>query len=395
MIQPADEILKAAVRSHGTLTAWRHEFHRIPELAYKEHKTAARVSAILREIGIDEIHEGIGGTGVVGVIRNGDGGCVALRADMDALPIAETAPLPYRSSHDGVMHACGHDGHMAMLLGAARYLAATRRFTGSIVLVFQPAEEGAAGARAMMDDGLLARFDFSAIHALHNMPGLPAGELAVGPGPVMAHIDTLSIAIHGRGGHAGMPHQARDAIVAVSNLVTALQSIVSRNVDPVSSAVITIGRIEGGSANNAVAETAAIHGTVRYLEPELGGVLKSRIEAVAHGIAAAHHVAASVTYSTGRPATVNSAVEAACARQAASELSPLLTVAARQTPILAAEDFGLFLKVRPGSMAFLGAGERVPQLHSPLFDFNDEILPAGMAYLARVAERTLLDGQTP
>jgi hippurate hydrolase len=372
------------------MIAWRHAFHRLPELAYEEHRTAATVADLLRSFGVDEIATGIGGTGVVGVIRNGQGPRVALRADMDALPIAETGTPPWRSEVAGKMHACGHDGHMTMLLGAARYLAVARRFAGAVVLIFQPAEEGRAGAKAMIADGVLDRFPFDRVFALHNVPGMPAAEIAASAGAVMAAVDRFDVTVTGKGGHAAMPHLNRDPVLAASALVVALQSIVSRSRDPGRPAVVTITRFNAGEADNATPGVATLRGNVRFLEAEGSAVFREHIVRVARGVAETYGVSIDVDYVVGRPPTVNAEAEAAIAREAAATLTPVVSLGATQTPIMASEDFSYFLGARPGAFAFLGAGERRPSLHSSDYDFNDAILVPGAAFLARVAERALL-----
>jgi len=371
------------------MIAWRRAFHRHPELAYEEHRTAATVADLLRGFGVDEIATGIGGTGVVGIIRNGDGPRVALRADMDALPIAETGSPPWRSEVAGKMHACGHDGHMTMLLGAARYLAAARRFVGTVVLIFQPAEEGRAGAKAMIADGVLERFPFERVFALHNVPGMPAAEIAVSAGAVMAAVDKFDIVVTGKGGHAAMPHLNRDPVLAGSALVVALQSIVSRSRDPGRPAVVAITRFNAGEADNATPGVAALSGNVRFLEADGSPVFRDHIGRIARGVAETHGVSIDVDYRIGRPPTVNAEREAGIAREAAATLAPLATVAALQAPIMASEDFSYFLEARPGAFAFLGAGEGRPSLHSSDYDFNDAILVPGAAFLARLAEHAL------
>ena len=372
------------------LVDWRRDFHRLPELGYEEHRTARIVAERLRAFGVDEVAEGIGRTGVVGIIRNGDGPSVALRADMDALPIRETGTVPYRSTVDGVMHACGHDGHTTMLLGAARYLAATRRFRGTVVLIFQPAEEGKAGAKAMIDDGVLERFPIEAIYGLHNIPGMPAGEVAVSAGTVMAAVDRFSVIIGGKGGHAAMPHLNRDPVLAAASLVVSLQSVVARRRDPSRPTVVSVTRINAGEADNATPGRATLLGNVRYLDPEAGPMLRQEVERIAAGTAATFGVAAEVDYVFGRPPTVNSEAEASVALKAAKGLVPAISVAPRQMPLMAAEDFSYFLKARPGAFAFLGAGEDRPALHASDYDFNDEILGPGAAFLSRLAETALV-----
>jgi amidohydrolase len=378
---------------HEDLTEWRRELHRHPELMYDVHRTAAFVADRLKSFGLDEVVTGIGRTGVVGVIRgraSKSGRVIGLRSDMDALPVTETTGKPYASTEPGKMHACGHDGHMTMLLGAARYLATARPFAGTVVLIFQPAEEGRAGARAMIADGVLERFPFERVFALHNVPGMPAAEIAASPGAVMAAVDKFDIVVTGKGGHAAMPHLNRDPVLAASALVVALQSIVSRSRDPGRPAVVAITRFNAGEADNATPGEARLCGNVRFLEPDGSPVFHDHIERVARGVAETYGVSIHVDYRIGRPATVNAETEAGIAREAAATLAPLATVAARQSPIMASEDFSYFLEARPGAFAFLGAGEGRPSLHSSDYDFNDAILVPGAAFLARLAERALL-----
>ena len=375
---------------------WRHDIHAHPELAYKETRTAARVAALLREFGVDEVVEGVGKTGVVGVLRNGDGPCVGLRADMDALPIVEETGLPWRSVNHGVMHACGHDGHTAMLLGAARYLAETRNFSGAVALVFQPAEEGFAGARAMMEDGLFERWPVDSIYGVHNMPGLPVGRIAVSPGPVMAAADTFRATVRGAGGHGAMPHLATDPVVAAAAVVTALQSLVSRELDPTETLVISVTRIHGGDAFNVIPDAVELGGTVRYFNPEVGRAARKRMEALIGSIAAAHGASAAFSYEEGYPPTRNHAAETAFARGVAAEVAGGEPPA--QRPTMGSEDFSFFLDAKPGAYAFVGNGDGdgpgCVSVHNPKYDFNDEILPVGASFLARLAEAAL-GGRAP
>ena len=371
------------------LIAWRRDFHSQPEMGYEEHRTAGLVAQRLRAFGVDEVAEGIGRTGVVGVIRNGSGPTIGLRADMDALPIKEVGDRPHRSAVEGMMHACGHDGHTTMLLGAAHYLAKTRRFAGTVVLIFQPAEEGKAGAKAMLDDGLLDRFPIDAVYGLHNVPGLPAGQVAVSPGAVMAAIDSFEVRITGKGGHAALPHLNRDPVVAAASLIISAQSIVSRNRDPNRAAVLTVTRVLAGEADNATPDTAILRGSVRFLELGDGAQIQADLARVVRGTAETFGVKAELFYTVGRPQTVNHEREARVARQAAESLSSCVSVAGRQVPLLASEDFSYFLQVRPGAFAFLGAGEASPALHTATYDFNDELLGPGAAFLSRIAETEL------
>jgi amidohydrolase len=371
------------------LIAWRRDFHSRPEIGYEEHRTAGLVAERLRAFGVDQVAEGIGRTGVVGVIRNGNGRTVGLRADMDALPITEVADRIHRSTTEGMMHACGHDGHTTILLGAAHYLAKTRRFSGTVVLIFQPAEEGKAGAKAMLDDGLLDRFPFDAVYGLHNVPGLPAGQIAVSPGPVMAAIDSFEVRIIGKGGHAALPHLNRDPVVAAASLIVSAQSIVSRNRNPNRAAVLSVTRVEAGEADNATPDTATLKGSVRFLEEGDGAQIQADLARIVRGTAETFGVQADLVYTVGRPQTANHVREAEVARRAAESLSSCVSVAARQVPLLASEDFSYFLQARPGAFAFLGAGENSPSLHSANYDFNDDLLGPGAAFLSRVAETEL------
>ncbi len=371
------------------MIGWRHGFHRLPELAYEEHRTAATVADLLRGFGIDEIATGIGGTGVIGVIRNGDGPSVGLRADMDALPIAEQTGAAYRSAVAGVMHACGHDGHMTMLLGAARYLAATRRFAGRVVLIFQPAEEGRAGAKAMIEDGVLDRYPFDKVFALHNIPGMPAGEIAVSPGAVMAAVDRFDIVVRGRGGHAAMPHLNRDPVLAAAALVMGLQSIVSRDRDPLAPAVVTVTRISAGEADNATPAEAGLRGNVRYLEADGSAVFRGHIERIARGTAETYGVSADVDYLVGRPADGERGGGIGARPRGRRHL------VARGEPCGSPDsDHGLrrllLFPQRAARRLRLPRRRRGrPSLHSPDYDFNDDILVPGAAFLSRVAEAAL------
>ena len=379
---------------HDDMKDWRHDIHAHPELAYEEARTAGRVAALLREFGVDEVAEGIGKTGVVGVLRNGDGPRIGLRADMDALPILERTGLPYRSKHDGVMHACGHDGHTAMLLGASRYLAETRNFSGAVVLIFQP-EEGFAGARAMMEDGLFDRFPVDAIYGVHNMPGLPAGAIAVSPGPVMAAADSFKATIQGVGGHGAMPHLATDPVVAAASAVGALQSLVSREVDPTKTLVVSVTRIHGGDACNVIPDSVELGGTVRYFDPEVGQMARRRLATLLESVAAAHGAAlAEFSYDRGYPPTRNHEAETAFARNVAAEVGG--GEAAAQRPTMGSEDFSFFLEAKPGAYAFVGNGDGDGPgcigVHNPQYDFNDAILPVGASFLARLAETALPRG---
>ena len=371
------------------MRAWRHDIHRHPELAYEEHRTGGRVAELLREFGVDEVAEGIGRTGVVGVIRNGEGPAIALRADMDALPIVELTGVPHQSVNDGVMHACGHDGHTSMLLGAAKYLTETKNFSGTVVLVFQPAEEGLAGAKAMIDDGLFERYPVDAIYGVHNMPGLAEGEIRVSAGPVMAAADSFTVTVKGRGGHGAMPHMSIDPVVVAAAMVGGLQSLVSRNLDPHKTLVVSVTQIHGGDTFNVIPDAVTLGGTVRYFDKEVGDANRQRMEALLNGIAAAHGASMEMDYKTGYPPTLNHAAEAAFAADVASEITG--SAAGEQPKVMGSEDFSFFLLEKPGAYAWVGNGNEQdrPMLHNPHYDFNDNIMPTGASYFARLVETSL------
>lgn len=373
------------------LVALRHELHAHPELAFEEHRTADLVVRVLEKAGI-EAHRGLAGTGVVGVLRAGRSPrAIGLRADMDALPIEEENTFPHRSRHPGRMHACGHDGHTAMLLAAAEYLAATREFDGTVYFIFQPAEEGEGGARAMIEDGLFTRFPMDAVFGLHNWPGLPVGQIAVHSGPVMASTDQFDIILRGHGAHAAMPHQGRDPVLAGAALVQALQGLISRECAPLDAAVLSVTRFHAGEAYNVIPPQAVLGGTVRTLRPEVQAQLEAAIERMATGIAQAHGMQAQVDYRRGYPATVNSLREAAFCRQVAAEVVGEAQVRTDLPPSMGAEDFAYMLRERPGCYVWLGngPGEGGCTLHNPRYDFNDAALPIGAAYWVRLAERWL------
>lgn len=371
------------------ISEWRRQLHQVPELNYDVFKTAAFVAGKLREFGCDEVVEGIGRTGVVGVIKgNGAGRTIGLRSDMDALPIFEETNLPYRSTTPGQMHACGHDGHMAMLLGAARRLARSRDFSGRIVVVFQPAEEGGAGGRAMVQDGLMERFAIDEIYGMHNMPGMPIGKFAIRPGPFMAATDTFDITVTGRGGHAAKPNDTVDPVVIAAQIVIGLQTIISRNVDPVKAAVISVTRIRGGDAYNVIPQAVTLSGTCRSLLPEIRDLIEVRLGEVARGIAAAHGAVAEVRYSRNYPVTVNHASQTDHAIRAARAVVGEAAVEANRAPLMGGEDFAYMLEKRPGAMIFTGNGDSAG-LHHPAYDFNDHAIGPGVAYWDRLARDRL------
>ncbi|NMO00990.1 amidohydrolase [Gordonia sp. TBRC 11910] len=372
------------------LRAFRHDVHAHPELAFAEHRTADVIADYLRGLGA-EVTTGVGGTGVVGVIRGTSAGpTIGLRADMDALPIVERQPRPYASTSSGVMHACGHDGHCAMLLGAAEMLCAATEFAGNVVVVFQPAEEGAAGAVAMLDDGLLARFGIEEIYGIHNIPGIDAGDIAVRAGTQLASFDDLDITITAPGGHAMAPHLAGDVIVAGSALVTALQTIVARRLDPAVRAVVSITQFVAGDTNNVLPPTARLRGTARCLSADARDEIQRMVTDICASTATAHGVDVALTYERRYPCTVN---EPGCAARAAAVAADVVgadRVDANCDGILAAEDFAFFLQQIPGAYAFIGNGAGAP-VHNPDYDFNDDIIGVGAKFLAALALRAIAD----
>jgi hippurate hydrolase len=377
------------------MAAWRHDIHENPELLYEVHRTAGIVANRLHEFGCDEVVTGIGRTGVVGVIRgrrSTSGRTIGLRADMDALPIEETSGVSYASRVPGKMHACGHDGHTAMLLGAAKYLAETRNFDGTAVVIFQPAEEGGAGGKAMVDDGLMTRWGIQEVYGLHNMPGLPEGHFATTPGAMLASSDSVEIIVRGKGGHAGAgPHRAVDSVLIGSQIVNALQSIVARNVDPLKSAVISITMFQAGTAFNIIPETAKLGGTVRTLDPEIRDLVERRIGEVAESVARAYGGSAETRYKRMYPVTVNHAREAGVAAEVARDVVGADRVNERAVPLMGAEDFAFMLEARPGAFVFLGMGDG-NECHHPAYTFNDNILGHGASYWVRLVEKSMPAG---
>jgi hippurate hydrolase len=373
------------------IVAWRRDFHRHPELQYDVHWTAAAVAEKLRAFGLDEVVTGIGRTGVVGVIRGRkakSGKVVGLRADMDALPIRENTGKPYASETPGRMHACGHDGHTAMLLGAARYLAETRNFDGTAVVVFQPAEEGGAGGKAMVDDGLMERFEIDEVYGLHNMPGLAVGKFMTRPGAMLAATDEFTIVVKGHGGHAAKPHQTIDPIMVGAALVQALQTIVSRSVDPVQSSVVSITTFHAGEAHNIIADAAELRGTARSFDPQVRELIEKRMKAIAAGVGAAFGAEIDVRYRRGYPSTRNHPDETAFAAGVAAEIVGAGNVDADAPPVMGGEDFAYMLEKRPGAFLFIGNGD-TPGLHNAKYDFNDEIISIGCSYWARLVETAM------
>jgi amidohydrolase len=377
------------------MAAWRHDFHEHPELLYEVHRTAGIVAERLREFGCDEVVTGIGRTGVVGVIRgrkNGSGKIIGLRADMDALPMEEMSGVPYASKIPGMMHACGHDGHTAMLLGAAKYLAETRNFDGTAIVIFQPAEEGGAGGKAMIDDGLMTRWGIQQVYGLHNMPGLPEGHFAINPGAMLASADAVEIKVTGKGGHGGMsPHKAVDTVLIASQIVSALQSIVARNVDPLKSAVVTITTFNAGTAFNIIPETAMLTGTVRTLDPAVRDLCERRIGEIADNVARAYGGSAETNYIRMYPVTMNHAQEAAVAADVARDVVGTERVDDRTMPVMGGEDFAFMLEARPGAFVFLGMGDG-NDCHHPAYRFNDNVLGHGASYWVRLVEKSMPAG---
>ncbi len=383
-------ILNRAAEMHGEITAWRRELHMRPELLFDVHETAAFVTEKLKAFGCDEVVTGIGRTGVVGIIRgrHGDGPAIGLRADMDALPITEITGLPYASKIPGKMHACGHDGHTAMLLGAARHLSETRNFKGSVAVIFQPAEEGGGGGREMVKDGMMERFGIARVFGMHNMPGVPIGSFAIKPGPIMAATDEFSISITGRGGHAALPHKTVDPVFIGAQIIGALQGIVSRNADPLEALVISTTQFHAGTTNNVIPQTAELSGTVRTLNPSMRDFAERRIKETAPPIAAAFGGEALVQYDRYYPVTLNHEKETAFAVNVARSVAGERNVNANVAPIMGGEDFSYMLEARPGAFIFIGNGD-TEFCHHPAFDFNDEIIPLGVSYWVQLAETAL------
>ena len=375
---------------HNEIKEWRRDFHAHPELRYDVHRTAGSVAEKLKSFGCDEVVPGIGRTGVVGVIRGRKAGSkvVGLRADMDALPLEEETGLPYKSTVPDKMHACGHDGHTAMLLGAAKYLAETRNFAGTAVVIFQPAEEGGAGALAMVKDGLISRFGIQEVYGMHNYPGLPIGQFAIRPGAIMAAADHLQIEIEGKGGHAARPHLSIDTILVGAQMINQLQSIVARNVDPLESAVISICMFQSGHTDNVIPQHAVLRGTARSLTPDVRELLHKRIGEVIEGTARMYGASAKVTYTNGYPVVVNHERQTAFAADVAREIAGKDNVDIDVPPVMGAEDFAFMLQERPGAFIFVGNGDSAG-LHHPAYDFNDEAIPVGTSYWVRLAETAL------
>ena len=366
------------------LKALRHDFHRHPELGFQEVRTKAKVAEILRDLGLD-VHEGIG---VVGVLKAGDGNrAIGLRADMDALPIHELADVDYKSTHDGAMHACGHDGHTAMLLGAAKYLAETRNFDGTAVLLFQPAEEGGGGGKVMVDEGVMDKYGVQEVYGLHNMPSAPVGTFAIRAGGLLAATDEFTITITGKGGHGAAPHEAIDPNITAAHIMLALQSIASRNVDPLGNAVVSVCTMSNdSSAFNVIPQTVQLGGTVRTLDPEVRDLVERRFMKIVEATADAYDCRAEINYDRGYPVTVNTQENTVYAADVARAVAGDAAVDDDTPPIMAGEDFSYMLEARPGAYIFLGNGEEGATVHHPEYIFNDDAIPAGCSWLAGMVE---------
>ncbi|MCT2540120.1 M20 family metallopeptidase [Sedimentimonas flavescens] len=372
------------------ITAWRRDFHENPEILFEVHRTAGKVAELLRGFGCDEVVEGIGRTGVVGVIKgktDTKGRVIGLRADMDALPIHEATGLDYASKTPGKMHACGHDGHTAMLLGAAKYLAETRNFDGSAVVIFQPAEEGGGGGREMVDDGMMDRFGIQEVYGMHNWPGLPVGSFAIREGALMAAADQFEIVVTGKGGHAAKPHDSIDTTLVASHIVVALQSIASRNVDPLKQVVVSVCTFRTESeAHNVIPQTVLLKGTVRTMDPAVQDYVERRISEIAEGTATAFGASAAVKYMRGYPVTINAPENTGYAIEVAQKVSG--KVDANVAPQMGAEDFSFMLNARPGAYIFLGNGDTA-MVHHPAYNFDDNAIPFGSSWYAGMVEERM------
>ena len=373
------------------IAAWRQDIHAHPELQFDVHRTAGVVADKLRAFGCDEVVTGIGRTGVVGVIRGkkGEGAhTIGLRADMDALPITEETGLPYMSTNPGKMHACGHDGHTAMLLGAAKYLAETRNFAGTAVVIFQPAEEGGGGGREMVKDGMMDRFKIEEVYGMHNYPGLPVGDFAIRPGPMMASADRLYIDIEGLGGHAARPHVSIDTVLVGAQIINQLQSVVARNVDPLESAVVSITQFHAGTADNIIPQTAKLSGTARTLDPAVRDLVEKRLHEVIEGTAKLYGAKAKLVYKRDYPVTRNHERQTAFAAEIARDVVGKDRVDDQVAPVMGAEDFSYMLEARPGAFIFVGNGDTAG-LHHPAYNFNDELISVGASYWVKLVETAL------
>jgi hippurate hydrolase len=379
---------------HAEMKSWRHDIHAHPEMAFNEHRTSDFIANTLQGFGV-EVHRGLAGTGIVGTLRAGSSKrAIGLRADMDALPIQEKNGCAHASTHDGIMHACGHDGHTTMLLGAARYLAETRNFDGIVHFIFQPAEENECGGQKMVEDGVFDRFPVEAVYGMHNWPGIPVGSFGVCSGPIMAADDKFEIAITSRGAHAAMPHLGDDPIVAAAAMIGAIQTIVSRTTNPQDEVVVSITQVHGGNTWNIVPEEAVLRGTCRYFKPELRRVLEDALRRVSEGVAATHGVKTSFSYYKPIPPAVNAEDPTGKATRAAVMVVGTENVQRDVIPSMGCEDFGFMLAARPGCYIWIGNGPILDGvgLHSSRYDFNDEILPLGASYWSKLVESVLARG---
>lgn len=376
---------------HEEITAWRQDFHANPELLFDVHRTAGKVEEMLKGFGVDEVVTGLGRTGVVGIIKgetDTSGKVIGLRADMDALPIHERSGKPYASKTDGKMHACGHDGHTAMLLGAAKYLTETRNFDGTVALIFQPAEEGGGGGHEMVKDGLMEKFHIDEVYGMHNFPGVPLGHFGIRAGGVMAATDEFKIEIEGIGGHAAMPHKAVDPIVVGAQMISGLQTLVSRNVDPIKSAVLSVTVMKAGEASNIIARTAQLSGTVRTLDEDVRDLMEKRLSEFVPQFAKAYGATATATYRRGYPVTVNAVAQSEFAGNVAAMVSGEEKVDRNASPTMGGEDFSYMLRERPGAYIMVGQGDG-PGLHEDTYDFNDEVIPVGVSYWIKLVETAM------
>jgi hippurate hydrolase len=385
-------IINRIAEFHAEMTAWRRDIHRHPETAFEEKRTGEVVAEKLASFGI-EVHRGLAGTGVVGTLkgRNANGRAIGLRADMDALHVHEVNGFDHKSVNEGRMHACGHDGHTTMLLGAAKYLAETRNFDGTVHFIFQPAEENEGGGRVMVEEGLFQKFPVESVYGLHNWPGMPVGQFAVRSGPMMAAYDVFEIVVTGKGSHAAMPHQGIDTVVVASQIVSALQTISSRNTSPLDSVVVSVTQIHGGDTWNVIPEQVTLRGTTRSFRVEVQDRIEPSIRRVADGICAAMGATMTMRYERRYPPTVNSVNETETAAVAAAEVAGLANVHRDPTPSMGSEDFAFLLQARPGCYIWMGNGsdEGDRRLHSPHYDFNDDALPVGASYWAKLVETIL------
>jgi len=383
-------IIEQLKRLHGEMAEWRHDIHAHPETAFEEKRTSALVANKLASFGLS-VHQGLGRTGVVGTLSAGSGKrAIGLRADMDALHIHEKNAFGHRSQHEGKMHACGHDGHTTMLLGAAKYLAETRNFDGTVHFIFQPAEENEGGGREMVEQGLFDKFPCESVYGMHNWPGMPVGQFGLRAGPMMASFDIFEVEVTGRGSHAALPHAGIDPVVAASALVQALQSITSRNVDPIESAVVSVTQIHAGDTWNVIPDAAVLRGTTRAFRPEVQDLIERRLRDICSGVAATYGTQVKVRYERRYPPTVNAPRETEICASVLERMVGAENVL-RVPPVMGSEDFAFMLQAKAGCYVFIGNGEAEGgcMLHNPHYDFNDEVLPLGANYWASLVEHIL------